>query len=59
MGLEPKRPIIAVQIRSAGRLPGPVANTIQASQEHADGLLACNWMALTVLGSRLIAGRER
>jgi hypothetical protein len=27
-GLEPNRPVVAVQTRTAGGLPGPVANTI-------------------------------
>ena len=30
-GLEPNRPVCAVQTRTAGRLPGPVANTNLAS----------------------------
>ena len=33
-GLEPNRPVFAVQTRTAGRLPGPVANTNTSTKTH-------------------------
>jgi hypothetical protein len=63
--LEPNRPVFAVQTRTAGGLPGPVANTTQdahlkifrktgSSKHRKQHLVGCEYIHTEVKGSEII-----